>query len=82
MAATVFKPRKPDPEGARTILREAGVRPEESLMVGDSGVDIATGRNAGLWTCGVTYGFAPHTLKNSPPDVMVDTPQELATLFA
>ena len=76
-----FQTKKPDPEGARTILREAGVRPEESLMVGDSGVDIATGRNAGLWTCGVTYGFAPHTLKNSPPDVMVDTPQELAMLF-
>jgi phosphoglycolate phosphatase-like HAD superfamily hydrolase len=28
-------------------------------MVGDSSVDVITDRNAGLWTCGVTYGFAP-----------------------
>ena len=38
--------------------------------------------NAGLWTCGVTYGFAPHTLTIAPPDVVVDSPRELAELFA
>jgi phosphoglycolate phosphatase len=51
-------------------------------MVGDSSVDVITGRNAGLWTCGVTYGFAPHTLCEAPPDVSVDSPKELAELFA
>ena len=44
-------------------------------MVGDSSVDVITGRNAGLWTCGVTYGFAPHTLCEAPPDVTVDHPE-------
>jgi phosphoglycolate phosphatase len=77
-----FATKKPDPEGAQTLLRETGSRPEETLLVGDSAVDVATGRNAGTWTCGVTYGFAPHTLTEAAPDVMVDSPQELEELFA
>jgi phosphoglycolate phosphatase len=77
-----FASKKPDPEGARRLLQEAGVRPEETVIVGDSHVDAETGRNAGLWTVGVTYGFAPHTLDSCPPDVVVDRPDELAELFA
>ena len=73
-----FATKKPDPEGARKLLEESGVRPEEAVIVGDSHVDVETGRNAGLWTVGVNYGFAPHTLKENPPDVLVDTPRELA----
>jgi phosphoglycolate phosphatase len=76
-----FATKKPDPEGAQALLREAQARPDETLMVGDSGIDVTTGRNAGLWTCGVTYGFAPHTLTNNPPDVVVDHPEELGKLF-
>ena len=76
-----FSTKKPDPKGAQTILKETRTRPEETLMVGDSSVDVITGRNAGLWTCGVTYGFAPHTLCEAPPDVTVDKPRELAELF-
>ena len=77
-----FATKKPDPHGAQTILRETKTKPQETLMIGDSSVDVITGRNASLWTCGVTYGFAPHTLCEAPPDVMVDKPQELAELFA
>jgi phosphoglycolate phosphatase len=76
-----FATKKPDPEGARMLLQEAGVQPEEAVIVGDSHIDMETGSNAGLWSVGVTYGFAPHTLKNSPSDVLVDTPGELAELF-
>jgi phosphoglycolate phosphatase len=76
-----FSTKKPDPKGAQTILKETRMRPEETLMVGDSSVDVITGRNAGLWTCGVTYGFAPHTLCEAPPDVTIDKPHELAELF-
>jgi phosphoglycolate phosphatase len=74
--------KKPDPKGAQTILHETKTHPNETLMVGDSSVDVITGRNASLWTCGVTYGFAPHTLCEAPPDVTVDSPRELAELFA
>ena len=47
-------------------------------MVGDSQVDILTARNAGLWSVGVTYGFAPQNLEQVVPDVLVDSPAELA----
>jgi phosphoglycolate phosphatase len=77
-----FATKKPDPEGARKLLDESGARPEETVIVGDSHVDIETGRNAGLWTVGVTYGFAPHTLQATAPDVLVNTPEELTQVFA
>jgi len=76
-----FATKKPDPRGAKAILEETCSRPEETLMIGDSSNDILTGRNAGVWTCGVTYGFAPHTLCEAPPDVVVDSPPELGLLF-
>lgn len=76
-----FASKKPDPEGARKLLEESGVPPEQTAFVGDSHVDVRTGRNAGLWTIGVTYGFAPHTLDDETPDVSVDSPQELAEVF-
>src|SRR5579864_2996807 len=77
-----FPTKKPDPEGVRTLLEEHGARPEQSVIVGDSNVDIRTGRNAGLHTIGVTYGFAPHTLEDEPPDVLVDSPRDFADVFA
>jgi len=73
-----FETKKPDPLGANTLMKEAGVAPEETVMVGDSQVDILTARNAGLWSVGVTYGFAPRSLAVVVPDVLVDTPAELA----
>lgn len=77
-----FPSKKPDPEGARKLLEEYGVDPQHAAIVGDSHVDVETGRNAGMVTVGVSYGFAPHTLGDQPPDVLVDDPHELATLFA
>ncbi len=76
-----FETKKPDPLGARTLLEQTKVKAEETLMVGDSSIDVLTGRNAGLWTCGVTYGFAPHTLCEAPPDVVLDSPRELQEMF-
>ena len=76
-----FPTKKPDPQGAIALMNTAGVDPEQTLIVGDSCNDVLTGRNAHTYTCGVTYGFAPHTLCDCPPDVVVDTPQEMAELF-
>jgi phosphoglycolate phosphatase len=77
-----FPTKKPDPQGARALLKEARTQPQEAVIIGDSSVDVLTGRNAGTWTCGVTYGFAPHTLCEAPPDVVLDNPHELTELFA
>jgi phosphoglycolate phosphatase len=76
-----FATKKPDPLGVRTLLQEIGVPAEETLMIGDSSVDVLTGRNAGLWTCGVNYGFAPESLDEFPPDVLIESPRELADLL-
>ena len=76
-----FTTKKPDPLGVRTIMQETGVAADEALIIGDSAVDVLTGRNAGLWTCGVTYGFAPHSLEQEPPDVLVESPRELGELL-
>ena len=73
-----FETKKPDPLGAQTLMREAGAEADETVMVGDSEVDVLTARNANLWSIGVTYGFAPHTLERTHPDILVDTPAELA----
>ena len=77
-----FASKKPDPEGARKLLEEYGVRPDQAVIVGDSHIDIRTGQNAGLHTIGVTYGFAPHTLELEPADALVDAPDELAVVFS
>ena len=82
MAATVLRPRNLILKARASCSKKVGVRPEEAAIVGDSHVDVETGRNAGLWTVGVSYGFAPHTLKENPPDVLVDTPHELAEVFS
>ena len=73
-----FETKKPDPLGATTLMSEADAMPNNTVMVGDSQVDILTARNAGMWSVGVTYGFAPRTLEQVAPDVLVDTPAELA----
>ena len=76
-----FMTKKPDPLGVLTILQETGFAADEALMIGDSSIDVLTGRNAGLWTCGVTYGFAPHLLAEVPPDVLIESPRELGELL-
>jgi len=77
-----FPTKKPDPEGVRKLLQETKARAREAVMIGDSSIDVITGKNAGMWTCGVKYGFAPHTLCEAPPDVTIDEPKDLVELFA
>jgi phosphoglycolate phosphatase len=62
-----FDFKKPHPIGVETLMREAGVPRERTLMIGDSSVDIRTAINAGVASCGVTYGFQPETLVDPAP---------------
>jgi phosphoglycolate phosphatase len=76
-----FHTKKPDPAGVQALLEEASVFAEETIIVGDSDIDVLTARNAGIFSVGVTYGLAPHTLEDAPPDVLIDKPHELATVL-
>jgi phosphoglycolate phosphatase len=70
--------RKPDPAGLRRLMEEAGARAEDTAMVGDSPVDVRTGRAAGVLTVGVSYGLDPEGLRADPPDVTLDDLRSLA----
>jgi len=71
-----FPLKKPDPMGLRSLMGEANVRPEETLMIGDSKVDVQTARNAGAWSLGCQFGFGPQNLMEEPPDVVVDSARD------
>ena len=72
-----FETKKPHPEGLRFLMQELAAPKEGTLMVGDSAVDVQTARNAEVRCCGVTYGLRPDTLEEHPPDVLVDTFEEV-----
>ena len=74
-------PRKPDPAAARSVMERYGVAPEETLLVGDSLIDLETGRNAGVFTVIVAQGFAQKdALRAATPDVLVEDLQEFLGL--
>jgi phosphoglycolate phosphatase len=77
-----FHTKKPDPVGVHALLQESGAQPQETVIVGDTDIDIVTARNAGIYSVGVMYGLAPHTLEEIPPDVVIDHPSELTQVLA
>ena len=69
---------KPDPTIVFDILKKAGVSKEETLYVGDSGVDMQTAINAGVDAIGVTWGFRPRTeLEDFHPMGLIDQAEDL-----
>ena len=69
---------KPDPTIVFDILKKANVSPEETLYVGDSGVDMQTAINAGVDAVGVTWGFRPRAeLEGFCPMGLIDGAEEL-----
>lgn len=50
-------PKKPDPAGVNALLASLGVRPEETVYLGDSGVDMETATRAGALPAGALWGF-------------------------
>jgi phosphoglycolate phosphatase len=77
-----FEHKKPHRIGIDTLRSEAAATPEDTWMVGDSYVDVQTARNAGVPSCGVTYGFQPETFLEFPPDVLVDRLEDFADRFS
>jgi phosphoglycolate phosphatase len=68
-----FATKKPDPEGLNALIREAGVDPFETVMIGDSEIDVRTARSAGAWALGCRFGLATLGLEAAEPDCLVDS---------
>lgn len=71
-------PIKPAPDGAIKIAEDFGITPEECIFIGDTYVDITTGKNAGMKTIGVLWGFRDEEeLKKAGADYIVKKPDEI-----
>lgn len=77
-----FAMKKPDPMGLRSLMEETGATPEETVMIGDSRVDVQTARNAGVWSIGCQFGFGQATLEETPPDILVDAARDWTTVLS
>ncbi|MBR3450971.1 MAG: HAD family hydrolase [Bacteroidales bacterium] len=74
---TVARP-KPAPDIIYVILGKLGVKPEETLVVGDTTFDIEMGKAAGCFTCGVSYGNqSAGQLAGASPDYLLDDLRKL-----
>ncbi len=70
--------RKPAPDGVWYLMEQMQVSKEECLYIGDSEVDAATGKNAGLKTIGVLWGFRDRKmLETAGADHLIERPEEL-----
>lgn len=71
-------PSKPDPTIAFEIIGHTGIAKEDTVYIGDSCVDMQTGKNAGVTTVGVSWGFRPKAeLESYSPDFIADNAGEL-----
>lgn len=71
-------PKKPDPTSILALMNETQSQPEETVFVGDSAIDVETGRNAGVGTVGILHGFSePNELVSTAPDLLVSDFREL-----
>lgn len=75
-------PLKPDAALLKLIMNECHATIATTWMIGDSGVDIQTAKNAGVRSIGCSWGFRPRTeLEEFGADYIVDTPLELLTII-
>jgi len=73
--------RKPDPAVVRALATRTGVAADETLLIGDSTVDVATARAAQIAVCAVTWGLgAESALRAAQPDFCIEHPAELLDL--
>jgi len=74
---------KPSAEPLLIICNELGIQPSETLMVGDTELDIICGKNAGALSCGVSYGYrTEENLKEYNPDYLINDISELKNLLS
>ena len=71
--------RKPDPAGLNDLIARAGVRPSSAMLIGDSPIDLATARRAGIAVCLARYGFGYRFGDGdfTGEEIFIDSPSEL-----
>ncbi|EMT39283.1 HAD-superfamily hydrolase [Thermoanaerobacter thermohydrosulfuricus WC1] len=75
--------RKPHPEIIEILLQNLNVRPEETLYVGDSEIDVFCGKSAGVYTCAVTYGIGDiKSIIAADPDFIITDLTKLIILLS
>lgn len=74
--------RKPDPAGLNHLMSLAGTGPGETVMVGDSAIDLRTARAASTRLCLVRYGFGFRTAEPElrGDEIIADGPSHLSDL--
>lgn len=73
---------KPSPEPLIYICNELNIKPSETLMVGDTELDIQCGKSAGAKTCGVLYGYrTKDQLEKEKPDFLISGLDELVKIL-
>ena len=73
---------KPDPKGLQLLMGKLNCPAKQVLMIGDSAIDIETGKRAEVLTCGVTYGLGDSdALRHAKPDYLIDNLSRLKLLF-
>lgn len=73
---------KPNPDGAFFIAKELGAQTSETVFIGDTYVDISTGKNAGMKSVGVLWGFRDEAeLLDAGADYIVAHPREIADII-
>lgn len=89
-----FHTKKPDPHGLLTLIAESSrlptqgdgdastITPAETIMIGDSAVDVLTARNCGARSIGCTFGLAPNSLIAVPPDQIAGAPSDWPRIIA
>ena len=73
-------PRKPAPDGMHFLMQQAAAAPDETVLIGDSAIDLQTARNAGVRICLARYGFGFADLAISDlrgDESVVDAPGEI-----
>jgi phosphoglycolate phosphatase len=77
-----MKEKKPHPGPILRVLETAGLPARRAVYIGDSGIDIAAGKAAGTWTCGVLYGLRPESeIREAAPDAVVASALEIPQRF-
>ncbi|MBE7060524.1 MAG: HAD family hydrolase [Ruminococcaceae bacterium] len=71
-------PLKPDPAAVFEVMEILGVAPQECLYIGDTAVDMTTGKNAGIFTIGVLWGFRDRKeIESAGADMVTDNVNDI-----